>query len=181
MGFITKEIRGKKPDISKAGYIADGCFLSGDVILGDNVNIWPNCTLRADLGSIVIGDNTNIQDNSVIHVDIPVDEDYRKNPDGHVIVGKNVTIGHSCIIHSCKIGDNCLIGMGSVIGDDCVIEDGAFVGASSNVTPRTIVKSGELWFGSPARFMRMLRDNDKEYMRKDTEIYLELAKEYKKD
>ena len=109
------------------------------------------------------------------------EEDYTKDPKGHTIIGKNTTIGHSCVIHGCQIGNNCLIGMGSVIGDECIIEDNAFIGAASNLTPRTIVRSGEMWFGNPARFMRNLRAQDIEYMKKDVDIYLSLAYEFNKE
>lgn len=181
MTFILKKLGDKKPDISKASYIADGVFIAGDVRLDKNVSIWSNSSLRADLASIIIGENTNIQENSVIHVSWCEDWDYKKNPKGHVIIGKNTTIGHSCIIHACRIGDNCLVGMGSIIADDCIIEDGAFIGAASNVTPRTIIRSGELWFGNPARFMRKLRDIDIEYMKKDLEAYKDLAKQFSQE
>ncbi len=178
MTFTVKAVGDKKPDISKALYISDGVFIAGDVRLGNNVSIWSNSSLRADLASIIIGDNTNIQENSVVHVSWCEDWDYTKNPKGHVIIGNNTTIGHSCVIHACRIGSNCLVGMGSIIGDDCIVEDGAFVGAASNVTPRTIIRSGELWFGNPARFMRNLRDIDIEYMKKDLNVYLEMAKKF---
>ena len=178
MAFITKTVNGKTPDISRALYISDGVFIAGDVRLGNNVSVWSNCSLRGDLASIVIGDNTNIQENSVIHVSWCEDWDYKKNPKGHVIIGNNTTIGHSCILHACRIGNNSLVGMGSIIGDDCIIEDMAFIGSASNLTPRTIVRSGELWFGNPARFMRKLRDIDIEYMRQDLNVYLEMAKEF---
>ena len=71
--------------------------------------------------------------------------------------------------------------MGSVIGDDCIIEDNAFIGAASNLTPRTIVRNGEMWFGNPARFMRNLRAQDIEYMKKDIDIYLSLSYEFNKE
>ncbi len=178
MSFTTKRFKNKTPNIIKALYIGDNCLLAGDVKLGKNVNIWPNSTLRADLASIIIGDNTNIQDNVVIHVSKCEDEDFLVNPKGHVVIGKNTTIGHACIIHSCQIGNNCLIGMGSIIGDDVVIGDGVFIGAGSNITPRTIIKSGEMWFGNPARFMRQLRSLDVQYMKNNIEEYLDLAKEF---
>ena len=178
MGFIVKTINGKKPDIKKASYIADGVFIAGDVRLDENVSIWSNCSLRADLASIVIGRNSNIQENCVIHVSFSKSDDYRENPKGHVIIGENTSIGHSCIIHTSRIGNNCLIGMGSTIDDNCIIEDGSFIATASNLTPRTIVRSGELWFGNPARFMRKLRDTDIQYIKKRCNLYIELAKRF---
>lgn len=181
MSYTIKKVRNKEPDVKKASYIADGVFIAGDVRLGENVSIWSNCSIRGDLASIIIGDNSNVQENTVIHVSQPIEEDYKKDPTGHVVIGKNTTIGHSCVIHACQIGNNCLIGMGSVIGDGCVIEDNAFIGAASNLTPRTIVRSGEMWFGNPARFMRNLRAQDIEYMKKDVDIYLSLSYEFNKE
>lgn len=180
MGFTVKTIKNKTPKIEKASYIADYSFIAGDVRLGKNVSIWSNVSLRGDFASIIVGDNSNIQENTVVHTSTCEDEDYKKNPKGHVVIGNNTTIGHACIIHACRIGDDCLIGMGTTIGDDCIIEDGAFVGASSNLTPRTIVRSGELWFGNPARYMRDLRDTDYEYIKEGALHYVELAKEYNK-
>jgi carbonic anhydrase/acetyltransferase-like protein (isoleucine patch superfamily) len=178
MSFITKKFRDKMPYIKEAIYIGDNCLIIGDVRLGKNVSIWPNSTLRADLASIIIGDNTNIQDNIVIHVDKCNNEDYKTDSSGHVIIGKNTTIGHMCIIHSCQIGNSCLIGMGSIIGDGAIVESGAFVGAGSNVTPNTIIRSGEMWFGNPAKFMRELRSTDVQYIKENVEEYLKLAKEF---
>ena len=170
MSFVIKKFRNIKPDIKEALYIGDNCVLIGNIKLGKNVNIWPNSTIRADWSSIVVGENTNIQDNVVIHVDDSVN--------GDVVIGKNTTIGHGCIIHSCKIGDNCLIGMGSIIGNGTIIEDRAFIGKGSNITPNSIIKTGEMWFGNPARFMRNLRSDDLQYMENDVKKYLELAKEF---
>ena len=180
MPFVVKKVNDKMPKIEQASYISDYAFIAGDVRLGKDVSIWSNVSLRADLASIIIGDNSNIQENTVVHTSACEDWDYTKNPKGHTIIGNNTTIGHACIIHACRIGNNCLIGMGSVIGDDCIIEDDAFVGAASNVTPRTIIRSGELWFGNPAKFMRNLRDVDYEYIKEGALNYIRLAKEYSK-
>ncbi len=181
MSYTIKKYKDKTPDVKKASYIADGVFLAGDVKIGNNSSIWSNCSIRADLASIIIGDNSNVQENSVIHVSVPHNEDYTKDPRGHVVIGNNTTIGHSCIIHASQIGNDCLIGMGTIVGDDCIIEDGAFIGAGSNLTPRTKVGAGELWYGSPAKFARNVREADIEYMKKDIELYNELAKEFSKE
>lgn len=178
MSSVIKALKNRIPDIKDALYIADNVYIAGSVKLSKNVSIWPNTTIRADLGCIVIGENSNIQENCVIHVAITENDDYISNPKGHVIIGKNTSIAHGCIIHGCQIGDDCLIGMGSIVGDGAIIEDGAFVGAGSNITPRTVVKSGELWVGNPARFMRKLTEKDIEYIKMDAITYVKLAKEY---
>lgn len=180
MSFIVKEFRKKVPQIEKALYIADYVSLYGDIILGKNVSIWSNTTLRADLASIIIGDNSNIQESCVIHTLECKDLDYKKDHTGHTIIGNNTTIEHGCIIEACRIGNNCLIGAGSTIGDCCIIEDNVFIGANSNITPRTIIRTGELWFGNPAKYMRDLRSIDYEYIKNNVLTYIKLAREYSK-
>src|SRR2546422_8710220 len=98
---------GKQPQIGRDVYIARGAVVVGDVTLGDHASVWYNAVLRGDINRIVVGAYTNIQDNAVLHLenDLPC------------IVGNYVTIGHSAIVHACTVGDETLIGMGSVILD----------------------------------------------------------------
>ena len=92
----------KNPDIDPSAFIAPSADIYGDVSIAENCSIWFHATVRAGAGSVSIGAGTNVQDNCVIHVD----RGYS------VTVGKNVTIGHSAIVHGCSVGDNTLIGMG---------------------------------------------------------------------
>ena len=92
----------KNPDIDPSAFIAPSADIYGDVSIAENCSIWFHATVRAGAGSVSIGAGTNVQDNCVIHVD----KGYS------VTVGKNVTIGHSAIVHGCSVGDNTLIGMG---------------------------------------------------------------------
>ena len=77
-------------------YIAPNATVTGDVTLGENVNIWYGAVLRGDSGAITVGEGTNIQDNAVLHE--------------KTTVGKFCTIGHGAIVHGCTVGDGCVIG-----------------------------------------------------------------------
>ena len=169
----------KKPKINLSACIADGVFISGDVIIGKNVNIWPNCTIRGDFAGIIIGDNTNIQDNCVIHVGY-AKEKYTSNGKniGYTVIGSNVTVGHGAILHACKIKDNAFIGMGAIVMDEVVVESKAMVAAGALVTPGKIVKSGELWGGNPAKPMRKLTQEEIDYFGVSVYNYVRLSKEY---
>jgi carbonic anhydrase/acetyltransferase-like protein (isoleucine patch superfamily) len=61
-----------------------------------------------------------------------------------LVIGSYVTVGHSAILHGCTIGDERLIGMGSLIMDDVIIGDRVMVGAGSLVSPGKILESGYL-------------------------------------
>ena len=47
------------------------------------------------------------------------------------MIGANVTIGHQVTLHGCTIGDQCLIGIGTIVLDRAVIEARVMVGAGS--------------------------------------------------
>lgn len=147
-------------------FIAEGAKIIGDVKLYKNANVWFNAVLRGDVGQITIGENSNIQDNSTVHVDY----------DTPVIIGKNVTIGHNCILHSCIVEDNCLIGMGTTILNNAVIGKGSIVGANSLVTGKTIIPPNSLVLGSPAKVVKQLDSNKENEIH--AEKYVELAKSY---
>jgi gamma-carbonic anhydrase len=101
-------------------------------------------------GGIFIGQNTNIQDGCII--------DAAKN---HTIIGNGVTVGHLASIHSATIEDHCLIGMGSLIQEGAVIKAESFIAAGANVTKNTLVQSGELWVGNPAKKLRDLTAHER--------------------
>ena len=157
------------PVIDKQAYIADNCSIIGAVTIGRGASIWFNSVLRGDVASISVGQNSNIQDGSVVHTS-------RFN--GPVRIGNNVTIGHCCLIHACTIEDNAFIGMRATIMDYCVIEKQAFIAAGSLLAPNSVVKSKELWMGSPAKFVRYLTDQDLEMMQSNIENYTSLAARY---
>lgn len=123
-------------------YIAPNATVVGDVVLGENVNIWYGAVLRGDNGTITVGEGTNIQDNAVLH-----------DP---TVVGKHCTIGHGAIIHGCTIGDGCLIGMGAIILNGAVLEEGCLVGAGAVVTGKTHAAPGSMLLGSPAKVIKQL-------------------------
>lgn len=158
----------KKPMISNESYVAENSAIIGDVILEDHSSIWFGAVLRADVNTIKIGKGSNIQDNCTVHVD----DDY------DVIVGENVTVGHNVVLHGCKIGDDSLIGMGSIILDGAVIGSNTIIGAGSLVTSNKEIPSGVLCLGSPAKAIRELTEEEIESIKNSSKHYIELSKEY---
>ena len=96
-------------------------------------------------------------------------------------LGDRVSVGHSVLLHACELQDGCLIGMRASVMDDSVVESGAMVAGGSVVVPRTVVKSGELWGGSPAKFMRPLKDREKEYLIRVPDQYYGLGAQYRRE
>lgn len=169
MGIVEENLK-KELIKGKNVFIADSASVLGNVILGDNVGIWYNVTIRGDINSITIGDNSNIQDGSVVHIGY-------KEP---VIVGKNVTVGHNVTLHGCIVHDNCLIGMGAILLNGSVVEENAIVAAGSIVPQGKIVKSGTLFMGSPAKYIRDLTESDLAHIQRNAEEYVSLINIYNK-
>ena len=147
------------------------------MVLGDDVSVWPMCSVRGDVNYIRIGARTNIQDNSVIHVT----HKYSELPEGRAcIVGDDVTVGHQCVLHACTIGNRCLIGMGSIVLDGAVLHDGVLLGAGSLVTEDKELEGGYLWIGRPARKIRELTQQEMAWFEYSAKHYVKLKDDYLK-
>jgi carbonic anhydrase/acetyltransferase-like protein (isoleucine patch superfamily) len=159
----------KIPILGEDVFIAPGAHVIGDVVLGAKSSVWFNAVIRGDVFHIRIGSGTNIQDNTVIHV---------TTDRNATLIGNDVTVGHSAILHGCTIHDGALIGMGAVVMDRCVVGTGAFVAAGSLVSEGTEIPPGMLALGRPARVVRPLKPQEIEHVRWAPVHYAELAHEY---
>ena len=133
------------PQIANDVFIAPGAHVIGKVSIGAGSSIWFNCVLRGDVGRISVGERTNIQDGTIVHVT-------GGRFDTHI--GDDVLIGHGCIIHGCRLENHAFVGMGAIVLDGAVVEPDAMLAAGALLTPGKVVKSGELWAGRPAKFLR---------------------------
>lgn len=161
--------QGKLPALDEEVYIAEGAKIIGDVTLGRESNIWFNAVLRGDLAPIVVGERSNIQDGVVGHV----------NSNQPLIVGDEVSVGHSAIIHGCTIGKGTLIGMGAIVLNGAEIGEYALIGAGSVVTEKKKIPPYTLSLGTPAVVVRELTEQDLERMRITALNYVEKGKEYR--
>ena len=160
--------KGNTPTIGQDCYIAPTAMLIGDVTLHDGASVWFGCVLRGDVSPIVVGSRSNVQDNTVIH-----------GEDGcPTIIGEDVTIGHSAIIHAARIGDRVLVGMGSVLLSRCKIGSDTIIGARALVTEEVEIPSGVLALGMPARVLRPLNDHERASILKSARHYIEYASNF---
>ncbi len=172
---MIRSFKDTTPSIGANSYIDESAVVIGDVVIGENCSVWPLTVIRGDINKICIGDNTNIQDGSVLHVTHRGDY----SPDGAELhIGSQVTIGHKVLLHGCRIGNQCLIGMGSIITDNAVIEDRVMIGSGSLVVPGKVLESGFLYLGNPATQKRALTEREIEYLSYVAEHYVLLSRDY---
>ncbi|VAX02392.1 Carbonic anhydrase, gamma class [hydrothermal vent metagenome] len=160
------------PTLGQGVFIAPGARIIGDVEIGDKSSIWFNCVLRGDVNHIRVGKGSNIQDGTVVHVE---------GDGAATLIGDNVLIGHSAMIHGTIIEDRGFVGLGAVTMDGCVIEGGGMVAAGALLSPGKRVRARELWVGRPARKIRDLDDGALEGMMAGTIGYQKLARKYLKE
>ncbi len=156
------------PKVAPTAWLASGVQLIGNVSVGERASVWFNSVLRADICSISVGDETNIQDLSVCHVDF-------KQP---LILGNRVTVGHKCLLHSCFVEDDCLIGMGAILMNEVHVSKGTIIGAGALVLEKTFIPPYSLVVGSPAKVKKTYDPSIIETIRESASHYAELAQCY---
>jgi len=150
-------------------FIAPSADLIGDIHIGDNVSIWFQCMIRADMDRVSVGDNSNLQDACVIHVD-------KGYP---VSIGRGVTVGHKVMLHGCEIGDNSLIGMNATLLNGVKIGDNCIIGAGTLLTENTVIPDNTLVFGSPGKVVKQTSAEQQALIRQSAIHYVENALRYR--
>lgn len=163
--------KGVFPNLKTNIFIAEGAQIIGDVTILDEASVWYNTVLRGDLAPIHIGNKTNIQDGCVGHV----------NTNQPLWIADEVSVGHGAIIHGCRIAKGCLIGMGAILLNGAEIGEYALVGAGSIVTENSKIPPYTLSFGSPAKVVRELTEQDLIRMKKTMEGYVAKGMEYRQE
>jgi carbonic anhydrase/acetyltransferase-like protein (isoleucine patch superfamily) len=163
------EFLGKRPQVNETNFIAPSADIIGDVTFGEEASAWFNVTIRGDVNYIQIGDRTNIQDNTCIHV---------MNQTGPTIIGDEVTIGHSAMIHGCTIHNRVLVGIKAVILDKAVIPSDVIIAAGSLVPPGKELESGYLYMGSPVKKSRKLSEEEIESIVQYSRNYVKYSRAY---
>lgn len=166
---MIEPFQGKRPSIGTDVFVAATAQVIGDVEIGDGASVWHGAIVRGDVWRIRIGAYTNIQDLCVCHVTTGGPE---------LVIGERVTVGHRAILHSCAIGDGCLIGMGSVILDGVKIGSGSIVAAGSVLLKGLDVPSCSLVAGVPGVVKRTIDRDASEKLARNAEEYHVLALAY---
>ena len=159
-------------EINQTVFTADGAKVVGkNITIGEGSGIWYNCVVRCDERErITIEKKTNIQDLSMVHT----------APGVNVVIGSGVSIGHMCLIHGCAIGDDTLVGMGSIIMNRARIGSRCVIGAGSLVTEGTVIPDGTVAFGRPAKVVRAVTEEEIAGNRARAERYAREAEKMKK-
>ncbi len=159
----------KGPTIHPSAWIVPGATVVGDVTLAEESSVWYGAVLRGDINRIIIGPGSNIQDNAVVHLDTGYP----------TTMGELVTVGHSAIVHACKIDNEVLVGMGAIILDEVEVGARSIIGANALVTLGMKIPPGSLVLGSPAKIRRQLSLDEQNDIARWAWSYVETAKHFR--
>jgi len=164
------DLDGVAPELPSEGeyWIAPNAVVIGRVILKKNASVWFGATLRGDNDPIVVGENSNIQDGSVLHTDTGAP----------LTIGANVTVGHMVMLHGCTIGDNSLIGIGSIVLNGAKIGKNCLIGANSLIPEGKEIPDNSLVMGAPGKVVRELSPEHAARMSLGALHYVENWKRY---
>jgi carbonic anhydrase/acetyltransferase-like protein (isoleucine patch superfamily) len=158
----------KRPRIHPTAVIAPTSTLIGDVVIGPRTSIWPGAVIRGDYGYIRIGSDCSIQDNVVVHC----------SAEDPTIIGNGVTIAHSAVIHACRVGDECLIGVGAIIFDGASVGKHSILGVGSTVLGEARIPPRSVAVGAPAKVIRRATNKDLRLIRESYKAYVEMGRRY---
>jgi len=143
----------------------------GRVILKKNASVWWGATLRGDNDPIVVGEGSNIQDGSVCHTDTG----------SPLTIGANVTVGHMVMLHGCTIGDNTLVGIGSIVLNGAKIGKNCLIGANCLITEGKEIPDNSLVMGAPGKVVREVSPEQSMVIVGGARHYVDNWKRYKRE
>lgn len=158
----------KRPNVGENSYVSELARVIGDVTIGDNCYIGHGAILRGDYGRIVVGDGTAVEEGVVVHAP----------PNDCCHIGPRVTIGHGAIIHSKNIGEGSVIGMGAILSIRSEVGEWSIVAEGCVVKRMQSIPSGMVVAGNPAKPVRKVTDEDREFWTWGKKLYSDLALEY---
>ena len=164
---MIRSLAGKTPKIHPKAFVSEVAYVIGDVEIGEGSSVWPGAVVRADSGRITIGKDTCVQDNSVVH------------GDDDVVIGDRVVIGHKVLCHAKFVGNQCLLGSGSIINDAVEIGEGSLIASSAMVVEGMKIPSRSLVVGLPARVKGTVKEHHTQQIKFLCDSYVEKTRIYK--
>lgn len=167
-GAIILPWEGNWPVIADDAFIAPGAVVIGNVTVGSQSSIWFNTVVRGDIAPITIGERSSVQDCTVVHV----------NMDAPTVIGNDVTIGHSALVHGTTVHDGVLVGMGAILMSYSEIGAGAVIAAGALIPERVTVPELAVMVGTPAKQRNALDEAQARHLAGIPGRYVRVSRQY---
>ena len=166
---MIRSFKNITPVVDVSAYVDESAQVIGDVHIGAESSVWMNVVIRGDVNQIRIGKRTNIQDLTLLH---------GMTGTHPTVIGDEVTVGHTAIIHGATVEDRVLVGMGAVllngvhVASDCVIAAGTLLTEDTRIPARSLV------MGRPGKIKRALTDMEVAEIRWYADSYVRYRRDY---
>ena len=168
---MLRAFKGQSPRVDASAYVDQSAQVIGDVHIGAESSVWMNVVIRGDVNHIRIGKRTNIQDLTMVHV---------MRETHPTVIGDDVTVGHSAVIHGCTIEDRVLIGMQAMLLNGVHVESDCIIAAGTLLTEGTRIPAGSLVMGRPGKVTRPLTEAELAEIRRLSQAYVNYRLDYSK-
>jgi len=168
---MLRPFKNTRPTVDSTAYVDESAQVIGDVHIGPESSVWMNVVIRGDVNQIRIGKRTNIQDLTMVHV---------MRETHPTVIGDEVTIGHSAVIHGCTVEDRVLIGMQAMLLNGVHVEHDSIIAAGTLLTEGTRIPAGSLVMGRPGKVTRPLSDAELAEIRRLSQAYVNYRLDYSK-
>jgi carbonic anhydrase/acetyltransferase-like protein (isoleucine patch superfamily) len=167
--LVIRKFKNIVPAVDQTAYVDESAQVIGDVKIGAESSVWMNVVIRGDVNAISIGKRTNIQDLTLLH---------GMRGTHATVIGDDVTVGHTAIIHGATIEDRVLVGMGAVLLNGVHVEHDCVIAAGTLLTEGTRIPTRSLVMGRPGKVKRTLTDEEVAEIRWYADAYVNYRKDY---
>lgn len=145
------------PNPTSNTWISNSASVVGEVHLDGRVLVFPGVVIRGDMNRVNIADEVAILHNCSISTTPAIHNSGRL---AHMDIDSHCIIGPNCTLISCSLEENVFIGSNSVICEGAIIGKGSMIGPNSVVPPSRVIPAGQVWAGSPVRFIKEVERPD---------------------
>jgi gamma-carbonic anhydrase len=168
---VIRSFKTITPVVDPSAYVDESAQVIGDVQIGAESSVWMNVVIRGDVNHIRIGRRTNIQDLTLLH---------GMTGTHPTVIGDEVTVGHTVIIHGATVEDRVLVGMGAILLNGVHVEHDCVIAAGSLITEDTRIPARSLVMGRPGKVKRELTDMEVAEIRWYADSYVSYRRDYRK-
>ncbi len=159
-----EELRARNCIISESASIGEGTKLGNFIFIRDNTRIGKNCILGSYVdieGDVTIGDNVSLQSGCYITRGVVIEDEVFCGPRVITMNDKKMTYRRPSltfvrnaprISRGARVGGGCVLLPGTTIGENALVGAGSVV--TKDVPPRVIV------VGNPARVVGNVREDE---------------------
>ncbi len=169
--MVLIEYNGKKPKISPQSYVSPMSTLIGDIVVNDNVVVWPGSIIRAEKSQINIGEYSTIFDGVIL---------LTRSQKSSIHIGRYCILESGVTILGCFLEDYVQIMEGTLIYEESSIGEGAVILNKSQVPPGLIIPARAVMKGIPVETIREQTRNDvleqKERAHHYTQLFIKIIK-----